>query len=700
MKTLIRDWLIKNKDWALVSLLIKNAKSMKKLLAKTRFIIRRLIPEKIRKPISYAVRLRWLMKVTEVKNEKMSPGKPLVSVVTPFYNHGATIQETVDSVLGQTFQDFEYIIVNDGSDKINTDTLHDIKNKKLKIIDHPGNLGKGSPAAARNTGIKEARGRYVICLDADDILDPTYVEKLVIAIETDPGVSMVTTNLRLFGESEGVYDFGSYRPKKMIKENQISTASIFIREAWEDVGGYSAGIGYEDWEYWIKLTEKGFFGKNIHEPLLNYRTAQVSRFIEDQKKHWANIDKIRELHPNFKKNVKKITRERYFHPHIADKESSYINLNNASLYNYPDNSRKNVLIAVPWMTFGGAETLIYNFCREIKEDVNISFVTGLPSKHEWEYKFKEITERVYHLPNLFGNNEDLYLEFISNYIKTRRIEIFHILHTNFPFGILEKLKSRHPELNIVVTMFNDRVRYFEESILYNKHIDLYTSDNNIVGDHYKKRVGNKVRVIPNGIDCDNDFSCKGQHREKIRKELGIKKNELSVFFIGRLSREKKPDTFVSVARGVFKKTDNVKAFIVGDGPMKEEIEDSVAKMDSTKITYLGYQQEVAKYLAAADIFILPSEIEGFPLSILEAMATGTVVIASRVGAVPDVVENGKTGFVVTPSSVEEITKNVLELNKDRELLKKMSELSRKEIENKYSSKVLGDNYIKLYKEVK
>jgi glycosyltransferase involved in cell wall biosynthesis len=354
---------------------------------------------------------------------------------------------------------------------------------------------------------------------------------------------------------------------------------------------------------------------------------------------------------------------------------------------------------VPWLTFGGAETVIYNFCKVIKEDFNITYVTGLESEHEWEYKFKEITSDIYHLPNLFKDKR-LYLEFVSNYVSTRKVKILHIIHTGYMFDVLEELKKRHPDLKIIVTLFNARVEYFKQSIEKRKYIDSFTTDNNEVSNSYKKQIpAIRTTIIPNGIDNNNQYNPSLFDRSKEREPLGLSDSDLAVFFIGRLSEEKNPDVFIKVAKKVLstKSINDVKFFVIGDGKMKSNVEKLIKAVNNDKLQYLGYQSEVAKYLSAADVFILPSSIEGFPLSILEAMAMKVAVVASKVGAIPEMIESGQSGFVVTPGSVEEISEAIQKLRDDPSLLSVIKNNGRVSVEKKYSSTIMGESYKKLYK---
>jgi glycosyltransferase involved in cell wall biosynthesis len=203
-------------------------------------------------------------------------------------------------------------------------------------------------------------------------------------------------------------------------------------------------------------------------------------------------------------------------------------------------------------------------------------------------------------------------------------------------------------------------------------------------------------IIPNGIDCDNDYNPVLFDRSKQREEIGLRKNQKAVFFIGRLSEEKNPDVFIKTAQKILSTRDDVKFFIIGDGIMRPTIEKQLANINSNNLVYLGYQAQVAKYLSAADIFLLPSSIEGFPLSILEAMAMKVAVVASDVGAVSEVLEKGQAGKVITPGSADEAAASILELVADSKKLNSMKESGRKAVEREFSTKRLGENYTNLY----
>jgi glycosyltransferase involved in cell wall biosynthesis len=637
--------------------------------------------------------------VSEFHNKKWSDENKLVTVVIPHYNRADTIDDTLDSLLAQTYKRFDVIIIDDGSS--DEESI-----KKLKAIEAGGYQAKfvyqknQGVAAARNNGIKISKGKYVVCLDSDDILEPTYLEKAIVILETNPDISIVTSYMSVFGVVNEQFEHVAFDPMRLFKDNMIITAAMFTKQAWRSVGGYKSNIGYEDWEFWINMSEHGFWAKQIEEPLFRYRTSMQSRYVEDKDIHWNNLKSIRSLHPNYKNRIKKLLHDRHVNRTVIDKATAFINLGNE--VSIPPSSNANILITIPWMTFGGAETLIYNFCREIKSDYNITFITGLKSKNEWEYKFREISNHIYHLPNLF-ETETLYLDYISHQIEKKSIDTLHIIHNGFTFNMLKTLKSRHPKLRVILTLFNDRAAYFEQSLDFESYIDVYTSDNKSVIDHFKRELvsSNNLKVIPNGINCDDDFNPDLHDRKEMRKELGLADDDIAVFYVGRLSEEKNPNVFLDTAQAII--TDNaiskdIKFFMIGDGGMKKSVEEQIDSIDSDRIVYLGYQSAIAHYLSAADIFVLPSSIEGFPLSVLEAMAMNVVVIASDVGAVAQVVKNGTDGYVITPGSANEIRTAIKTLSNDRFLLKKMKIASRIKVEKLYSNTILGKNYRNLYGE--
>jgi glycosyltransferase involved in cell wall biosynthesis len=196
---------------------------------------------------------------------------PRISVVIPCYNLGAYVHEAVDSVLAQTLDDLEIIVINDGStDPHTVDVLSTLDRPKTRVITTE-NRGL---AAARNLGIRASTGRYLCALDADDLLVPTYFERAVPILDATPELAFVSTWLENFGDEQWLWKQDRCDLPALLAECTVSTASLVRRSAVQAVGGFDEKMpaqGYEDWDLWISLVEKGFTGTILPEALFRYR---------------------------------------------------------------------------------------------------------------------------------------------------------------------------------------------------------------------------------------------------------------------------------------------------------------------------------------------------------------------------------------------------------------------------------------------
>lgn len=205
---------------------------------------------------------------------------PKVSVIIPCYNYGRYLTDAVESVLHQTFQDFEIIIVNDGSTddtELVAKSLIERYNKHRITFINQSNSGQ--PAISRNNGIKVSKGEYILCLDADDKLAPTMLEECVAILDENSDIAIAYTDRLDFDGVEEVVQAGEYDFEKLKYQNHISYCALYRREVWEAVGGYRTNIvGSEDWDFWIAAGAKGFRGKRIPKPLFMYRRHDTGLF--------------------------------------------------------------------------------------------------------------------------------------------------------------------------------------------------------------------------------------------------------------------------------------------------------------------------------------------------------------------------------------------------------------------------------------
>lgn len=206
----------------------------------------------------------------------MSDQNPKVSVVIPCYNMGQYLDEAVNSVLAQTYRDFEIIIVDDGStDETTKQVLSSFNRPKTRVI-YTANQG---PSAARNTGIQQARGEYVLPLDADDKIGSRYMEKAVAVLDQRAEVGIVCCEAEFFGEVIGKWNLPEYSFPLVLLENMIIEPSFFRTADYRQTRGYNPNMlhNHEDHDFWLSIIELGRSVYRIPEVFYYYRRRTGSR---------------------------------------------------------------------------------------------------------------------------------------------------------------------------------------------------------------------------------------------------------------------------------------------------------------------------------------------------------------------------------------------------------------------------------------
>jgi len=220
-----------------------------------------------------------------------------ISVLVPCFNHGQFVREAIDSVLAQTLQDFEIIVVDDGSTDPHTrKTLQDLAQERIRVLS-TGNQGL---PAARNHAARHSGGEFLCALDADDKLAAEWLEKAARVLDENPGVAFVSHWLQTFGDERW-----SWKPERcdlpsLLARNAVNGAALVRRTAFDAVGGYDESMrqGCEDWDFWLRLVEGGFAGVIIPEVLFYYRrrSESMSRVMLDDQKYRHPLDVLVRKH--------------------------------------------------------------------------------------------------------------------------------------------------------------------------------------------------------------------------------------------------------------------------------------------------------------------------------------------------------------------------------------------------------------------
>ena len=210
----------------------------------------------------------------------------------------------------------------------------------------------------------------------------------------------------------------------------------------------------------------------------------------------------------------------------------------------------------------------------------------------------------------------------------------------------------------------------------------------------------KVLTIYNGIDVDG---FKGfDDSSSLRKELGLTDNSIIALTVGSIVKEKGYDILLDAASLMMKKGGNVK-FLIAGGGRSEEVTSLLKKMEVMGLTntvyYLGFREDIHNVIYNSDFLILPSHIEAFPVSILEAMASSKPAIVTDCGGPSEMVINGKNGFIVPVNDPESLCKKVLELASDSEKIKEMGKNAFRVFNGKFSADIYAGHFEDLYREI-
>ncbi len=244
--------------------------------------------------------------------------KPYFSVIIPCYNLGDLLPKAINSVFAQTLENIEVIVVDDCSQKRETKKVLNRleREQEVKVIRLKENSGV---SVARNTGIESAKGRYILCLDADDYIESTYLEKAFNIFESDNSVGIVSCWLKTFGIfTQEWKPLDGIEIKRALINSPVHTASCFRKADWERGGIYDANLrGKEDWDHWLRIMKIRPKVRVIPEFLFNYYVRAGSKVETSNKNAIQLLSRIIENHRElYEKNYSYvITRQ---HKHFAD----------------------------------------------------------------------------------------------------------------------------------------------------------------------------------------------------------------------------------------------------------------------------------------------------------------------------------------------------------------------------------------------
>lgn len=217
---------------------------------------------------------------------------PLISVVIPAYNAEKTIRTTIESVLSQTFSDFELIIINDGSQDTTLEIIASIIDNRIKVISQPNS----GPQKSRNRGISEAQGEYLAFLDADDLWTPEKLELQLKALQANPDAALAYSWTNWIDETGQFLRRGAYINatgnvyEKLLLIDFVESGSnpLVARKALDNIGHFDESlVGGQDWDMWLRIAARYPFTV-VTSPQILYRKYPNSN-------SWSNNVERQEL---------------------------------------------------------------------------------------------------------------------------------------------------------------------------------------------------------------------------------------------------------------------------------------------------------------------------------------------------------------------------------------------------------------------
>jgi glycosyltransferase involved in cell wall biosynthesis len=211
--------------------------------------------------------------------------------------------------------------------------------------------------------------------------------------------------------------------------------------------------------------------------------------------------------------------------------------------------------------------------------------------------------------------------------------------------------------------------------------------------------GRKLVTVPNGINFDRFQQRLGKDAELLQK-LGIPANSLVLGNIGRLTEMKRPDILVNAFARLSGEFPTAHLLLVGDGPMMAELKSQAAALKlSGRAHFTGFQSNPEPYLRLLDVFVLTSRMEGMPLAVLEAAASGIPVIASRVGGLAEMSNNGKSLLLYEFNDIEALSKGLRRLMTDDSFRQSLAGSGREHVLATYSAARMARDYDDHYRQL-
>ena len=630
----------------------------------------------------------------------------VVSVVVPCYNPPLSLfQQTVQSIQRSSFQNFALVVVNDGStDRDFLQALDELRlaEPQMVVIDQEN---RGLPAA-RNVGVSHSHAPYFLQIDADDLIEPTFMEKCLWALESYSQFSFCNSFRTGFEAKTYLWNRGFGKREIFLAQNQVAPTALVRRTAHLEIGGYDEDIrkGLEDWDYWLKMAASGFWGITIPEYLIWYRHRQ-------QPYYWENRDN-RIMLDRFRSGLKKKYPVLFQvldggfpqieKPWPVPFERISDDLPFVNRLSKPEGVSR-LLFLVPRLAMGGADKFNLDLVEQLsKRGYEITICTTMEGDNPWLPEFARFTPDVFILDHFLRFAD--YPRFLRYLIESRQIDVVLISNSPLGYQLLPYLRSRCPGVTFV-----DYNHIEEESwkngghprsgVGYQELLDL-----NVVSTHHLKEWmvargadGSRIEVCYTNIDPE-EWDPAQHSRAEIRRSLGMSETVPLIFYAGRLCDQKRPQLFAEVMLELARQKEFL-CLVAGDGEAHGFLEIFIRRHRlGRRVRLLGAvsNERMRELMTAADVFFLPSQWEGIALTLFEAMAMQVVPVSADVGGQCELV-TPECGFLIPQgeNEVQEYVSALKQLLESPELRASMGQAGRRRIVEHFPIDRMAERMVEL-----
>ena len=577
--------------------------------------------------------------------------KPKITIITAYYNGHKYIDQTINSVLNQTFPFWEWIIVNDGS--TNEESINKLKeiekiDKRIKVLSKE-NSGL---AATRDYGAykSDKNSEYLFFLDDDDLIHPTYLECAYATLQTNKEAAWAYTDVVNFEgmEFKWIKWFDSEVEKK---ENLLVATALIRKKDFFEVNGYELRekAVNEDWNLWLKLLAVEKRPVRMNFDGFWYRRKKEGSELQRSKE---NINRALEIVRDTGKKIKKDVEAIQYPKQDYDWEE-IIELMDIPDAKKIDDGKINILMMITWMITGGADKFNLDLISRIDKDIfNIIIVTTQPSTNPWRQEFDN-QAIVYDLTTFL--DKKYWIAFIKHLIVQYNIHIIFNTNSFIGYAMIPYLKAKYPEIPIMdyVHMeewYNRAGGYSRDSSAVSSCIDktlVCNKNSEKILVNYFKRNPNEVETVYIGVD-ENKFNPEKYSKEEILQDFKIENPDKKyiISYICRISEQKRPLLLMEILKELKEKRKDFICVIAGDGPMLDKVKKMIRKYDLQDfIILLGNIKETEKVYKISDMTINCSIKEGLALTAYESLSMGVPVVTADVGGQAELV-NADVGKVV------------------------------------------------------